>query len=382
MGIRRIPEMNGRLRLIKLLNGEEIDRIPVAPFIFNNYINEFFGQNDADPVIKGIEVYKHFGFDIILRTCNVWDYLNENACDSKYWRVSESRQETGNEWSVYTTIKTPERELKQKKQYKRVTEYEVVEAVTEYFIKDKDDFEQFVKYQPPVPSYDCSIITRARELLKDDGLCAPWVQGAFNMISFYRKLDDLILDPYLDPSLYDQMIRYFADRMLNVIGQFAKAGADIVCAGGNIGNASMVGPVFFKDHILPYEIEFAKRAKSKNVYYLYHNCGDASLLLDMYSDIGMDIYESLTPPPYGDTSLSDALTKIDKHITLCGNIDQIGFLRNSTPKQIRQSVKTVLMAAKKRGNFILATTDYFSEGTPYENILAFAKAGLEFGQYT
>lgn len=373
--------MKGRNRLIKLLNGEDIDRVPVAPFIYNNFINEFYGQNDADPVEKGIEVYKHFGFDIILRTCNVWDYLSENACDSKNWSVSESRQEAGGEWAVSTTIKTPDKELTQKKRYSRVTAHEVVEAVTEYFIKDRDDFEQFIKYQPPVPSYDCSIITKARELLGDDGLCAPWVQGAFNIISCYRKLDDLILDPYLDPVLYDRMIRYFSDRMLNVIDQFAKAGSDMVCAGGNIGNASMVGPLFFRDNILPYEIEFTKRAKSKNIYYLYHNCGDASLLLDMYSDIGMDIYESLTPSPFGDTLLTDALSKIDKRITLCGNIDQVSFLRNATPDEIRQEIKGILSVVKKRGNFILSTTDYFSEGTPYENIHAFAKAGMEFGKY-
>lgn len=177
------------------------------------------------------------------------------------------------------------------------------------------------------------------------------------------------------------MITYFSDRMYDAIKQFKDAGADIVCCGGNVGNGTMVGPVFFKEYILPFEIEFTRKVKELGLYYLYHNCGDASSLLDLYSQIKMNIYESLTPPPYGDTLLEEALLKIDKSITLCGNIDQIDFLIKASPEEIRQEVKNVLMLAKRRGNFILGTTDYFCEGTPHENIKAFAEAGMEFGRY-
>lgn len=373
--------MTGRGRLIKLLNGEKVDRVPVAPFIFNNFINEFYKSSSVDSVEKGIEVYKHFGFDIILRTCNVWDYLSEAACDSKNWQVGEVKEDEGKEWTITTIIKTLEKELTQKKRYNRATENEVLEAVVEYYIKDEDDFEQFIKYQPPVPEYDCSIIKKARELLGDDGLAAPWAQGAFNSVSFYRKLDDLIVDPYINPDFYKKMILYFSGRMFETIKQFADAGADIICCGGNVGNATMVGPKFFREYILPYEIEFTKKVKDLGVFYLYHNCGDAALLLDYYSQIKMNIYESLTALPYGDTRLEDALLKIDKSITLCGNIDQIDFLKKAPADEIRQEVKRVLELAKKRGNFIFATSDYFSEGTPYENIRALAEAGIEYGRY-
>jgi uroporphyrinogen-III decarboxylase len=285
------------------------------------------------------------------------------------------------QWSITTTIRTPEKELKQVKRYSKATEYETVEAVVEYYIKDEDDFAQFVKYQPPVPVFDCSVIKKARELLGDDGLAAPWAQGAFNSASFFRKLDDLIVDPFINPEFFKEMILYFSDRMFETIRQFAAAGADIICCGGNVGNATMVGPNFFRECILPYEIEFTKKIKDLGVYYLYHNCGDAALLLDYYSKIKMNIYETMTPPPYGDTILEDALRKIDQKITLSGNLDQITFLKTASEEEIRQRVRGILESAKPRGNFILAATDYFSEETPYSNIHAFAKAGMEFGRY-
>ncbi len=37
--------------------------------------------------------------------------------------------------------------------------------------------------------------------------------------------------------------------------------------------------------------------------------------------------------------------------------------------------------AKPYGNFILAASDYSCEGTPYENIQAYADAALEYGSY-
>ncbi len=373
--------MTSREFLIRTIRGEKVDRVAVAPFIFNNFIHEFYHSNDVDTVEKGIEVYKHFGFDIILRTCNMFDYLDETACDSKNWRVAQTRTDEGKQWSVSTTIRTPEKELRQVKRYSQATEYEAVEAVVEYYVKDEDDFEQFVKYQPQVPTYDCSSIRRARELLGDDGLAAPWAQGAFNSVSFFRKLDDLIVDPYVDPDFYRRMILYFSGRMFETIRQFAAAGADIVCCGGNVGNATMVGPNFFRDFILPYEIEFTKKVKDLGLFYLYHNCGDAALLLDQYSAIDMNIFETLTPKPYGDTTLEDALQKIDRKITLSGNLDQISFLKTATEDQVREKVREILETVKPRGNFILAATDYFSEGTPYENIRAFSEAGREYGRY-
>ncbi|MBI3986540.1 MAG: hypothetical protein HY343_06455 [Lentisphaerae bacterium] len=373
--------MNGRERLLRLLRNDRVDRVPVAPFIYTNFINEFFHTAEADPVEKGIAVYDRFGFDIVLRTCNVWDYLSEKACDAPRWRVSDKQEGDGKEWSVTTTIATPEKTLTQKKTYSVSTPYETVEAIVEYFIKEADDFEQFRKYQPPVPRYDCSIIGKARALIGDKGLSAPWVQGAFNSACLYRRLDDLLLDPYDNPGFYETMMAYFSGRTLDVARQFARAGADMVSVAGNAATSTLVGPEHFRKYVLPYEIALSGKLKRLGLYYLYHNCGDAAALLQYYPQIGMDVYESLTPPPYGDTLLEDALGKFDRRIALCGNIDQIDFLRKASPEEIRSEVKRVLALVKPRGNFILATTDYLCEGTPRENIAALAEAAREFGVY-
>jgi uroporphyrinogen decarboxylase len=374
--------VKGRERLLNTIRGGQVDRVSVAPFIWSNYIGEFFGSQNVDMVEKGIEVYRHFGFDIILRTCNVSEFADEKTYDSKNWRVSEATtQVSEKKWEVTTIIRTPERELTQRKGFCRITPYEVVEAPIEYFIKGEEDFKQFVKYQPEVPECDCSIVGEALELIGDDGITAPWIQGAFNSLGMVRRLDDLLVDPYINPKLFTAMKEYFPARTREIARRLIKAGADLICAGGNMATGTMVGPEYYKNYILDIEIEHCRKVKEMGAAYLYHNCGDAASLLPLYSNIQMDVYESLTPPPYGDTDFDTALSTIDKNITLSGNIDQISFLKEASPEKIEEKVKSILTKAKKRGNFILATTDYFSEGTPEENIHAFAEAGLKYGIY-
>jgi hypothetical protein len=48
---------------------------------------------------------------------------------------------------------------------------------------------------------------------------------------------------------------------------------------------------------------------------------------------------------------------------------------------VRERVRALLEKVKPRGNWILSTTDFFFDGTSYENIKAFADAGREYGVY-
>jgi len=57
------------------------------------------------------------------------------------------------------------------------------------------------------------------------------------------------------------------------------------------------------------------------------------------------------------------------------------FLKNASAEEVKDRVKKLLCKVKPRGNFILGTSDYLSEGTPYENIKALIEAGYEYGSY-
>lgn len=383
--------MTGRERLTRVFKGEPVDRVPVSPWVYNNFIYEFFDveisdiheflfPKSFDLEKKTIEVFEYFDFDLIHRLGSIWDFMNE-VSDGDKWIVDRTEESDENRIIETTTITTPERKLTQQKEIKRISRYTFVEAITEYFIKLPEDFEQFLKYQPRTVKLNCERLSRVKRLVGDKGLVLACIHGAYNFLNMYRKLDDILMDPYLDEGFYREMMRHFLERNLMITRQFIEAGADIINSSINMANGTSVGPDYFKKYVLEYEKELNDKIMKAGCFVHCHNCGDARSLLDVYRELPMHAYESLTPRPYGDTIFEEALEKFRSDVTLFGNIDQVDFLVKASPAEIKERVKDVVLKGKRRGNFVLSTTDWFFDGTPYENIKAFVEAGLEYGGY-
>ncbi|MFB3902911.1 MAG: uroporphyrinogen decarboxylase family protein [Acidobacteriota bacterium] len=372
---------SGRQRLLAVFKGEPVDRIPVAPFVHANLVRAYFGlSNDTDVVEKTVSVYEAFGLDLIHRNCTpTCDDLNL-AGDG--WKPEIAKTLEGRNETTRTVIRTPGGTLEQVHQLTWFSPYDAESTAVDYLIKSETDLDLLVRYQPPVGVVDASPIRKARLAVADEGLIAPWVQGAFNHVAFYfRRIDDLLTDAMLNPPFYHRMMEYFLERNQAFIGQLIEAGVDILSYAGNIGSAKMIGEGFFREFVLPYERRLIQFIESKGVFVLYHNCGYARRLLHAYNELGMTAYESLTPPPYGDTDLDEAFEILDPKLVLIGNVDQIEFVVKATPAEIRRRVAEVLDKARRRGRFILGTSDYFNEFTPHENIRAFADTGRECGWY-
>jgi uroporphyrinogen decarboxylase len=372
--------MEPRERLLRVFKQQEVDRIPVAPFIHTNFVNEFCKGADIDIIAKTIEVYEHFGFDLLHRNCTpVYDDINLEGYN---WTVDKNITMEGRNQTTVTKIETPAGNLQERFKLVWISNYDAEASAVEYFIKAPQDFDILERYQPPVGTIDTSDIKRAKKLVGGKGIIAPWVQGTFNHCAFYyRRLDDLLMDAMTNPKFYHRMMEYFLQRNKQMISQFMDAGVDALSYGANIASGKLISEDFFREYVFPYEKKLIDFIKSSGVYVQYHNCGYGMKLLPAYCELEMNVYESLTPPPFGDTIFEKALEIMPKSITLSGNIDQIEFLKTASPEEIRMRVREILEKAKRRGNFLLSTTDYFDEQTPPENILAFAEAGVTYGLY-
>jgi uroporphyrinogen decarboxylase len=370
---------SGREELLRTFRQEPIGRIPVSPFIHINHIKEFFDSHNVDWVVKTPEVYAAYGFDLIHRNCSpAYDPIGPSGSD---WQVEVERTENGRDSATRIRIRTPRGDLQCREVLNWVYEYDAESSLIDYPIKSPEDFELFQAFQPFVGKADVSDIRRAREAVGDDGLVAPWIQGAFNLLAiYYRKVDDLLMDALLEPEFYHRMMEYFQQRYMVFVRQVVEAGADVLSYGGNVANGKMVSRDFFRDHVWPYEKHFIDSIQELGVPVLYHNCGYAHGLLPLYPGLGMKAYESLTPPPYGDTVLEDAVRAFGRGTTLLGGIDQLDLLRKGTIDEIRATTKKVLETVRGRCSFILGTTDYFNENTQREKILALSEAGHRYGR--
>ncbi len=363
--------MNSRQRILRTIAGLPVDRPALAPFLHVNFIKEHRRDNAIDPVVETIAVCEEFGFDLIHRNCTpVYDDFTIEGPDWKP-RVTEAADALKKLTTV--TISTPGGELRRVMQSTRLYEYESSCFVVEPPIKSPADLDLCMRYQPPVPAIDATEITRARQLVGDKGVVAPWVQGAFNEVAYLMRGHAVLLDPLDDEGFYRAMISYFLDRNLEKMRQFVAAGAEFLSVGGNEANGATVGPEYFRRYVLEYEVRLMSALHACGGRAIYHNCGRAALLLPILREIGMDVYESLTPPPFGDTDLAEAM-RIMQGVGLMGGIDQIEFLRKATPAMVRQRVAEMARLAAEHGRFILGTSDYINENTPPENLRAMRAA--------
>ncbi|NIP43983.1 MAG: hypothetical protein GWO41_02535 [candidate division Zixibacteria bacterium] len=389
--------MNGRERLSLALNGSPTDRVPVAPFLYYNSIYEmfdyeprietFFTPPDFDPIEKFIEYCDFFGFDVLHTLGSVWDFWVANtmmdqsiAVSDENWDVHITDEKNGEDELLRTVnIRTPGGDLRHIEKHTRTSKYLIVSATLEYLIKGKEDFEILRRFAPPADRMDCQLIERARKAIGNKGLVDANTHGSFNILGLFRKLEDILTDPLIDPIFYQEMVDYFILRLISRAKKMVEAGADVVEVAGHW--TGHVGPKTFQKFILDNENRLVSAIKEFGVPVIYHNCGDAAKIMRFYNDLEIDCWGYLTPPPHADVIVEEALEVLRPSLTLRGNIDQITFMCQATPQEVEEKVRDLLTLVKPRGNWILSTTDFFFDGTPYENIHAFAEAGHKYGQY-
>jgi uroporphyrinogen decarboxylase len=189
----------------------------------------------------------------------------------------------------------------------------------------------------------------------------------------------VLVSPILDEGLYREMVEYFLPLLVKRAKKMVGAGADVIEVAGHW--TGQVGPKTFQKYILEYENQLVKAIHETGALVIYHNCGDAARIMRFYNSLEIDCWGYLTPPPFADVVLDEALKVMRPTLTLRGNIDQVEFLMKATPEQVKERVREVLEKVKPRGNWILSTTDFFFDDTPGDNMRAFAEAGLDYGWY-
>lgn len=389
--------MHRRERLLKTLRRDKIDRVPISPMFYLNAVYEMFDYKpdidtwpdpqDFDMIQKSMEYVDYFGFDAIYFLGHVWDFYGYSTYDDlavtrawDNWDVTVTDQRKGDSKRRTINIRTPDGNLKHIENYKKLPPFMVVWATEEYLIKTKQDFEIFRKYAPPADVMDTRLVRQAKNAISDRGIIMAGTQGAFNTLNAFRKLDDLFMDPATDEGFYREMTEYFLSWLLKRVPKWVQAGADIIEVGANLAGSG-VGPKFFEKHVMPYEKRLIDTIHQAGAFVGYHNCGDAAKIMHLYNQLDIDYWGYLTPPPYGDVDLDEALRVMRPDMVLRGNIDQVEFMVNATPQQVRNQVRDLLLKVKPRGNWILSTTDFWIDHVPYENIRAFVEAGIEYGQY-
>jgi len=380
--------MTSRERIITVLKGKIPDRVPLVPFVQEEFLKCFYpGREKLDRVDTVVELAHTIPFDVIAKPNRFMmpaffkrDHLN--------WRVKRDTKREGDFWVTQMEITTPDRTLT------HVTAVPdagaatggVMSSVRKHMLEDEQDIASFVRWLP-VADDDAQQEMREtaaawNRTVGDMGVCAPWGwAGVFNFASDLWGIENVMMAPYVEMSTYQTLMETLTRGMVDYNRPLIEGGATMIGLQGHMANSRSVSADYFMEHVFPYEKQLIDALHAQGAFTVYHNCGFARSLWPCYRELGMTVWETVAEPPQGDNSLADAKQALGDQITLLGNLDQVNFLKSATANAVAEKARDIMRVGKPGGRYLFACSDFLEKNTPVENVKAMLQGALEESVY-
>jgi uroporphyrinogen decarboxylase len=194
-----------------------------------------------------------------------------------------------------------------------------------------------------------------------------------NYVEFCYRLMDA-------PEDIDEQCRRGFERGVESLKRLAGCGvgAAYVAADMADNRGPFFSPAQMDRFILPYLTKWAEEARKLGVHPILHTDGNVTKLLDSLAATGICAIQALDPVAGMD--IRSVKQRTGGRLCLCGNVD-CGDLLASSPENIYNDVKRLLLDVKAGGSFVLGASNAVVEATPKENYEALLRAWKECGGY-
>ncbi len=379
--------MNSRERVLKALEHEEPDRIPldlgscfvtgIAKDAYLNLLSHLgkdAGEVEFYDVVQQLVVVEE---DVLRRfDVDVRGLIPNVVRKDPPIEESDNSRSFTDEWGV--TWQMPEGAL-------------YFDLVNSPFSGDitEEDIDSFPWPDPADPRLFDGLAEKAREFYDDgyaiilESICA----GIFEMSCRARGtqyfLMDLALNPELACKLMDKFVdiklRFYeaASERLGQYIQFIREGDDVAGQDSLIISADM-----YRRFLKPRHEKLFKAQKElfpEPFYVFFHSDGQIYDLLPDFIEIGMDI---LNPVQITGKNLSAIKAEFGGELSFWGGgCDTQKVLPFGTPEEVAMDVRERIEALSKDGGFIFCTIHNIQADVPPENIIAMYEALKIHGSY-
>lgn len=203
------------------------------------------------------------------------------------------------------------------------------------------------------------------------GIVRAQVGNTFEL-AFIKYPDILFL--YMDnPEAYQHMVDVFWEAQKPLIKACIEGGADLIFASGVA--AEMMSPQMFEATFLPALKRQREFIHAHGGRFYYHSCGHTKHFIELgfYNEILPDVFETLSPPPYGIVDdLRYVREILDPRICTKGNLDT-ELLRSGPVKDIEAAAEKIVEDTWGYRHTV-ALADSILYGTPPEHIRAMTDA--------
>jgi len=380
--------MTSRERILTTLGGGIPDRVPVVPFIQEEYLAWYYREKThLDRVDTVIELAGELSFDVITKH-NRFMTPPFLIHDHPNWSVRRAREREGALWVTRVDIRTPDRELTMESVVPDAgaATHGLMPGMRKHLLESAEDIESFIRWLPDLNATDAEAMRQTAAQWKrrtgDLGINAPWGwAGVFNYAADLMGMEQLMMAPYTEEDLYRGLMDTLTRHMTAYNLPLVEGGADAIGIQGHIANAGSVSADYFMEFVFPYEQRLIRGIHEAGAFSIYHNCGRARAFYPIYGELGMTLWETVSPPPQGDNDLAAAKAAIGDRVCLLGNLDQIRFLKTATPEEVDTATRGIVRIGKPGGRYLFAASDFLEKNTPIDNVVSMLAAAADEGLY-
>jgi len=360
-----IKEMTSRERLLAALRGRETDRLPWSPNLAYWW--------DAQP-----ESFRNRGELAFLQEIGA-DPLMRGA--AQLYRIATPGTET-----TETVVGNKRRTTLCTQVGCLALEHTYVPAgntwfLTEHPVKTTEDLKilQWIN-ERMVITEDADAYIEARKRLGEDGLIVP-ILGTYMKSSFQSLIEHWVGTEELtymladDPDRVEECLATMRLRTAETVRISAQSEAESFIFWED-SSTTNVTPTWFSRHISPELTQWADLIHAQDKLLIHHACGHLHDLLPLMAATGIDVIESISPPPTGNIELWDARSYLPAHVGLIGGIEPTIFL-HSTEAELEVHVKNLLNKMGRR-NWILANSDSCPPGVSLDKFIQVSRLVREF----
>ena len=202
-----------------------------------------------------------------------------------------------------------------------------------------------------------------------------FVIGPTDVAGLTRGYDKFSMDLYRNPEAAHHLLNVAAEAII----AYAHAQEEVcgkmwrfMCGDDAI---SFLSQKHFEEFSLPYLQRIFEEFDYAEIK-LFHCDGNTTHLLNCITDIGMNVFNF-------DQNMDIALVKekIGDEVCLHGNLSALGTMLEGSPEDVDTACKHIIEVAGPGGGLIISTGSGTARGTPTENIKAMIAAGEKYGRH-
>ena len=378
-----MQEMTPRQRLLAAYRHEPVDRIPCSPRVWA-WMAEHYGDGGNTTLLRMAD---EFGFDPHVAV-GVFSHVTGLTTSISHTlpgveATTEECEQHGLR-AVRRIFRTPEGVLTDvtcvPPPGDRAFGISPNPLRTEYMVKDKSDLNalRYLIADKETVSLDSYLATE--RFFGERGLVELNIMSQMcHRAGDTMAMEDLMVAFYDDRAFYDEFVGLFQEEMMAEVEHAIRAGVRHFFANWYY-NSMSVGwsPRIWKEVFAPQLKEMCDRVHAVGGTVNIYDDGKFMPVADLIADTGVDVLQTLTPPPVGDCDLAELKRRIGDRVCLMGYVDLLYVVQRGTPDLIERTVREAIETAGPTG-FILGSSDSFRDGTPVENIRAYFNAARKYG---